>query len=220
MILLRLAACEKGYETKKNLAFVSILLIIVCFSQITYFQKASTDNELIKAVTTRPWTGENYPLLPSLSTEIKGGIVNELRNKEIRQSHEKLDAKRRNIDWFNGIEELEKLRAIWPLLSCLIHPHDDVQIEALNSLARLDDKRAIPFIIIYAEYIAVFEGGSENAALHGIIHKTIAKTLSSLTKIKLEIDGQNPEKLKLGIKLWRKWLIENDNLGEMEIKKI
>ena len=100
---------RKDMKRKKNLAFVSILLIIVCFSQITYFQKASTDNELIKAVTTRPWTGENYPLLPSLSTEIKGGIVDELRNKEIRQSYEKLDAKRRNIDWFNGIEELEKL---------------------------------------------------------------------------------------------------------------
>ena len=189
---------------------ISLLLIIICFSQISYSQKPFTDDELIKAATTRPWAGENYPLLPNLSTEVKGEIIGELNKTLIRQAYEKLDAKRRNVEWFAGVEELEKQKAVWSLLSCLIHPSEDVQINALRSLERLGDKRAVSFLLIYAEYMAVLEGGSENATIHGIIHESIAKTLSSLTGIKIEIKGQDPGRLKNGIKLWRKWLIENE----------
>lgn len=187
-----------------------LLLAIACFSQISYSQTPLTDDELIKSVTTRPWAGENYPLLPSLSSEIKGEISGELRKPSIRQSYEKLDAKRRNGEWFAGIVELEKQKAVWSLLSCLIHPSDDVQINALRSLERLGNIKAVPFILIYAEYMAVLEGGSENATIHGIIHESIAKTLSSLTGIKIEIKDQDPGRLKNGINLWRKWLVEKE----------
>ena len=207
----------------KNQIFIHIflLLVIACFSQISYSQKSLTDDELIKAVTTRLWAGENYPLLPSLSTEIKGEIIGELKKTSIRQSYEKLDAKRRNVEWFAGIEELEKQKAFWSLLSCLIHPSDDVQIYALRSLERLGNTKAVPFIIIYAEYMAVSEGGSENATIHGIIHESIAKTLSSLTGIKIQIKGQDPGRLKNGINLWRKWLVENEKPHqEMNWKRI
>jgi hypothetical protein len=207
----------------KNLIFTSLLLILitVCFSQTTYSQKTLTDVELIKAVTTRPWAGENYPLLPSLTTVIKGQVIGELNNPAIRRAYEKLDANRRNVDWFSGLEELEKLKAVWALLSCLIHPHDDVQIKALNSVERLNDKAAVPFLLVYAEYMAVLEGGSENATIHGIIHETIARTLSSLTGIKLKLDGQDPGRLMNGVMLWRKWLIENEkSYPEMNWRRV
>ena len=69
------------------------ILLILFLSQLftlTFSQGLLTDDELIKAVTTRPWKGENYPLLPALSTEIKGEIIGELRNPLIRSAYEKL----------------------------------------------------------------------------------------------------------------------------------
>lgn len=197
----------------KQLLFSSfIVLVMFNLLQVSYSQSLLTDDELIKAVTTRSWRGESYPLLPSLSTVIKSKVRGELKNNSIRKAYEKLNANRRNTEWFEGIEELEKQKAVWSLLSCLIHPSEDVQIYSLRSLEKLNDKRAIAFILIYAQYMSVFEGGSENATIHGIIHQTIAKTLSSLTNVKIEINQQNPEKLKQGVLHWYKWLIENEKL--------
>jgi hypothetical protein len=200
----------------KSLFFISFTSFLIMFhlSQISYSQTTLTNDELIKAAITRPWKGENYPLLPSLSTNIISEMYGELGKSSIRQAYQKLDAKRRNVEWFEGIEELEKQKAIWSLLSCLIHPSEDVQILALRSLEHLNNTRAVPFILVYAQYMAVFEGGSENATIHGIIHETIAKTLSTLTGIKVEIKSQDPRLLNHGIMLWYKWLAENEKFDE------
>jgi hypothetical protein len=32
----------------------------------------------------------------------------------------------------------------------------------------------------------------------------------ALTGVRVEVKGQNPERLKKGIKRWRKWLVEQD----------
>lgn len=174
---------------------------------------ASDPQELIKAATTRPWPGENYPALPSLSTEMQGLVANEIRSSpSVRNSYAKLDAAhRRNVEWFEGVAELEKQKALWSLLSCLIHPSEDVQIHALRSLERLGDTPAAPFLLIYAEYMAVPEAGSENATIHGIIHESIAQTLSVLSGKKVTLKGQDAAGLKRGIKIWRQWLVERDS---------
>jgi len=172
---------------------------------------AQAPKDLIKAATTRPWPGENYPALPSLSSEMLERVAGEITGSEtVRRAYEKLDARRRNVEWFDGVAELEKQKAVWSLLSCVCHPSDDVQIHALCSLKRLQDQRAIPFLLIYAEYMAVHESGSENATLHGIIHESIAETLSSLTGIGITIRGQNPDELKNGVRGWRRWLANQD----------
>ena len=194
------------------------ILIIIGLSSFAAIGFAQTNgrfgneprNDLVEAVTTRPWPGENYPALPSLPSRIQENILVEIATPAIRSAYEKLDAKRDNGDWFKGIEELEKQKAVWSLLSCVCHPDDGVQIHALRSLERLNDKRAVPFLLTYAEYMAVPESGSENATLHGIIQRSIAKTLSALTGVKVTIASQNPEMLKKGIKSWHKWLAEND----------
>src|SRR5919109_4386115 len=162
---------------------------------ILFFNQASIERspeELIRLATTRPWPGENSPVLPTLPTEIRDGIVHEINSsKNVRQYYEKLDAtNRRNVDWFDGVAGLQKERAIWSLLSGLCHPSDDVQLRALKSLAIVKDKRAVPFLLIYAEYMAVHEAGSENATIHGILHQSIAKTLSEITGVTISINDQ------------------------------
>lgn len=197
-------------EHMRNLILLFILLMFLLITS----SKASTAecNELIKVATTRPWGGENYPALPSLSTEMQGLVCGDIVSSlAVRNAYIKLDTKRRNVEWFQGVAELEKLKASWALQSCLIHPSEDVQIFALNSLERIKDKRSIPFLLIYADYMAVFEAGSENATIHGGIHQSVASTLSTLTGIKIEIKGQDPEALKQGIKKWRNWMVKNDS---------
>ncbi len=173
---------------------------------------AQSPLDLIKAATTRPWPGENYPVLPVLSTEMRGMVSNEIAGSAaIREAYEKLDAiRRRNVEWFEGIKELQQHKAVWSLQSCLCHPHDDVQIHALRSLQKLGDKRAVPFLLLYGEHMAVWESGSENATLHGIIHESTAATLSAITGVKVVLDGQDPDGLKRGLRKWRRWLVEQD----------
>jgi hypothetical protein len=89
-----------------------------------------------------------------------------------------------------------------------LHPSEDVQIEALRSLKRLGDKLAVPFLLVYAESQAVYEVGSENATIHGIIHETIAEVISDLTGIRLSVKGQAAEKLRQGVLVWRNWLMK------------
>lgn len=166
--------------------------------------------DLLKAATTRFGPGENYPVLPSLSTELRGRICNEITRPEIREAFELLDIQhKRNVDWFEAVERLEREQAVWSLHACLVHQSEDVQIEALRALGRLKNKDAVPFLLIYGDYMAVDEGGSENATIHGIIHESIANALSSITGIDVELKRrQDPEGLKRGLRLWAKWLVK------------
>jgi WD40 repeat protein len=170
--------------------------------------------DLVKAATSRVgFSPEGYPVLPTLSTEMRGRVCDEIeQSAAVRRAYERLDvATRCNVDWFEGVAELEKERAVWSLVSCLCHPARGVQIRALRSLERLKDTRAVPFLLLYAEYMAVILEGSECATIHGVIHETVAKTLSTLTGMQVILQGQDPEGLKKGIKRWRKWLASHDN---------
>jgi len=181
---------------------IYLLFVAQIFSLGVIAQSPLKDNHLIDAVMKRPWLGENYPPLPDLPIEIRKNILEEMVGSSVKESLSKLDLTRRNTDWFLGVENLEKSKSIWSLQLCLIHPSDDVQIYALRSIERIGDDRVIPFILVYAKHMAVFEGGSENATVHGVIHKTIAKTMSKLTGIEVKIKGQDPDKLLEGIGLW------------------
>jgi hypothetical protein len=169
--------------------------------------------ELLKAALSREgFPAENHPILPALSTEMRGLVCNEIaQSRAVRRAFEKLDVTRRNVEWFEGVQELEQQRAVWCLQACLCHPSDDVQIHALRSLERVRDTRAVPFVVLYAEYMAVYEEGSENATIHGNIHASVARTLSTLTGEELVVKGQDPRKLKEGIRRWRRWLVRQDD---------
>jgi|GEM_PF-4569417 len=165
---------------------------------------------LIRAATTPPAPGENYPALPSLSTEMRRHVANEITDsKAVRAAYAKLDVQAQNVTWFEGVGELEKAKAVWCLQSCLCHPSSDVQIRALQSLRRLGNVKAVPFLVIYAEYMAVLVEGSEGATIHGVLQSELAKTLSTLTKVEVTVHKhQDPEGLKKGIRRWQKWLSE------------
>ena len=187
-------------------------MLVVLYSAASVAAADATPLDLIQSAITRPWSGESFPVLPTLSTEMRGRVSNEIiKSSEIRDAYSLLDVKnRRNVEWFRGIARLEKAKAVWSLQSCLCHPSEDVQIRALQSLERLGDKHAVPFLLIYSEYMAVLEAGSENATIHGIIHESIARTCSALTSVRVALNGQDPEGLKLGIKKWRRWLVSQD----------
>jgi hypothetical protein len=197
-----------------NATLITLLLAVVPAAN-------ETPGDLVRAATARVgFPPEGYPVLPSLSTEVRGRVCNEIANSSaVRGAYEKLDvAKRRNVDWFGGVAELEKQRAEWCLQSCLCHPSQDVQIHALRSLERLKDKSAVSFLVLYAEYMAVPVEGSENATVHGVIHESLAKTLSALTGEEVTLKGQDEEGLKKGIKRWRKWLVLKDEIGQIPEK--
>jgi hypothetical protein len=171
----------------------------------------ATPKDMVDAVVVRPGKGENHPVLPSLPTDLRFKIMNQLATSQpIREAYAKLDAGQRNVSWFEGIAELEKQKAVWPLLSVLCHHSEDAQVYALRSLRQVGDKKAVPFLLIYADYMAVWEEGSENATVHGVVHTEIAKTLSSLTGIQVDIKGQDVEGLKKGIHLWKKWQVQEE----------
>ncbi|CAN5553817.1 hypothetical protein BH18ACI3_BH18ACI3_08640 [soil metagenome] len=188
-------------------ALVLTFSISLIFAQS--HSNSSVDDKLIYDATTRPWAGTNYPELPKLPAHIRSKIYRELKKSQIREAYIKLDAKRRNVEWFDAIVTLEKKKAVWALLSCLVHPNEDVQSYAIRSLERVNNKKAVPFLLEYATSMAVLELGSENATIHGGIQESVARTLSKLTRIEIRIKGQDPEKLKTGLILWRKWCSEN-----------
>src|SRR6185295_225530 len=99
-----------------------VLLLVVANGTLVVGRSLDTDcDTLISAVTTRPWPGQNYPPLPQLSDAMRARVCEELgASSSARAAYLKLNAAdRRNVEWFEGIDELERCRAIWSLLSCL-----------------------------------------------------------------------------------------------------
>ena len=137
---------------------LGIIILVIMVAPVSPAMTYQDPKDLIKAATTRPWPGAHYPPLPSLSSEMLEKVASEITASEaVRRAYEKLDARRRNVEWFEGAAELEKQKAVWSLPSCLSHPSDDVHFHALRGLQRLQDKRAVPFLLIYAESMAVYE---------------------------------------------------------------
>jgi len=205
----------------KNLYFC-LIPVVLCF--LIKIQFAAEDEfeeiivevpqeiaELITAVTSRPWRGKDMPPRPQLTGEVKQGIVEELTSDPERLLlYAKLNSKNRNTTWFEGISELTEKKAMWCLVSGLCHSSDDVQIKCARALSKLKDAKIVPFMLVVAKAFAVFEGGSENAALHGIFQHELANGLNTIlgTSVKLR-KYQDPEVLKKGISVWRAALSTN-----------
>ncbi|MEX0653823.1 MAG: HEAT repeat domain-containing protein [Phycisphaeraceae bacterium] len=170
---------------------------------------------LLQAATTPSPAQRVHPALPALPTAMRSRVINEIHDSpEVRRAFALLDvSERRNVQWFEGIELLEQAEALWSLQACLVHPSEDVQIHALRALGRLGNERAVPFLLIYAHHMAVLEVGSENATIHGIIHRTLAETVSTLTGVRIALDGQDPQGLRRGIRMWARAWLERSELG-------
>ncbi len=164
--------------------------------------------DLITPATTPLRPEAVYPALPSLSTAMRGHIVEEMNEERVRRAFERLNPRRDNNECFEAVDILEKEKAEWSLQACLVHPSEDVQIRALLALGRLRSENAVPFLFIYGHYMAVHEAGSENATIHGIIHRTLAQTLSTITGVEVSIEGQDPEGLERGLLKWTRWLLD------------
>lgn len=185
---------------------MNVIHFTLCLFLVAEVHSEDDPGKLLAAMTKRPWPGVCYPPLPALSATMTGNIGNEINGRPaLIEAIRQLDPARSNNDWFDAVAMLEREKAVWSLQACLCHPSEDVQIHALRSLQKLGDPTAVPFILIYADYMAVFESGSENATIHGIIHMSIAATLSALTGISAKIERQDPEALRKAIRQWTRW---------------
>jgi hypothetical protein len=137
--------------------------------------------------------GGSAAAVPGLLTaEVQAAVVQELAaSPATRRSLQKLalSGPSAHLAWFAGVEELERQRAVWPLLACLAHRDPDVQIVAVAALARLMDRRSLPGLLAYARTLDVVVAGSENATIHGIAQAATAKALSDLAGLGLSFTG-------------------------------
>jgi hypothetical protein len=184
-------------------------LVVSALLSLNLYAEA-TPAELIKAATTRPWPGKNIPELPLLTDDLVSHVSRELAaDPNVLKAYSGLDAKKGNLDWFASVSELERREAIWSVLSALCHPHSDVQVHALRSLTRLKRERALPFLLKYAESMAVNIDGSESATIHGVIHQELGKAIAAITGLEVKLRaGQDPEAIKAAAEHARKWLKE------------
>lgn len=151
---------------------------------------------------------KTYPERPPLSPQVRAGVEKELAGSaERKASYGKLGAARRNVEWFEGIEELTKHGAVWCLATGLCHPHVDAQIYSARALGKLKDLRAAPFLLTVAEANNLLVSGSENATLHGILQHALADALNATLGTDVRLDpGQDPRGLTAGLPVWRKAL--------------
>ncbi len=186
------------------------LTLIVVFVGSVAFAAEPNPLELIAAATKLPGPGERYPVLPALSSRMQGQVASEIAaSPAVHAAFNQLNSSRSNHDWISGIIALERQKAIWSLQASLCHPNDDVQIDALRALGRLKDSRAVPFLLLYADYMAVIVPGSESATIHGIIHHEVAETLSLITGLEIQIEGQDPEGLQKAIVRWTRGQLDH-----------
>ncbi|MBM4039992.1 MAG: hypothetical protein FJ290_15925, partial [Planctomycetes bacterium] len=128
----------------------------------------------------------------------------------IDQVYPRLDCRKRNTDWFSGIEGLRSMNASWCLATGLAHPHVDVRIKSAQALGQRGDPAVIGPLLEAARRNAELVGGSENATLHGIYQHALADALNHLTGSQVKLrEGQDPEGLRKGIEAWEKWLSDN-----------
>lgn len=165
---------------------------------------ASESTRTIEKTLELPRMGPQLPLAP-LPEEARRQAAEALAGAPlVRAAFERLDVRHRNVEWFAGLDELERQRAVWPLVAALWHPSPDVQLRALRALARVADPAVVAPLLTYAESMALFVEGSERATLHGLLHEALAETLSALTGVPVSLQGQDPDGLLRGIAAWRR----------------
>jgi hypothetical protein len=161
---------------------------------------------IIDAAIKNPW-GPGDLILPVPPGFLRGEAANEMaKDVETANAMTALDSTKENTSWFAALKILEAKKAVGCLQIVLDHPSDDVQIKALEALDSIDNSQAVPFLLIYAQYVNKNVEGSENATIQAIKMETLANTLSGLTGIEVKVKGQDCEALKHGISEWMEWL--------------
>jgi hypothetical protein len=89
----------------------------------------------------------------------------------------------------------------------------DLGIQTANALGRLGDPRAVPVLAGAARRAAHHVSGSEEATIHSIFQRAIARALARLTGLELGMQpGQDPEGLGRLAEAAEKWWSENERL--------
>jgi hypothetical protein len=151
-------------------------------------------------------TGTDYPGCPPLAVEVKRGVAREVaKSAAVREALELLDPEHVNVVMFDAVAALEREHAVFTLAAAVCHDSDDVKIKSARALAALADPTPLPFLLEVADRFAVFEDGSENATIHGVLQHDLAAALNAMTAEHVTLgEGQDPDALRAGIVVWRK----------------
>ena len=151
-------------------------------------------------------TGQDYPGCPPLSMELRQGVAREVeRSQAVRMALLELDPAHDNNTTFDAVATLRSERAAFSLAAGVCHDSDDVKIKSARALAELADPGPLAFLLEVADRFAVFESGSENATLHGVLQHALAAALNGMTAEHVKLgDGQDPTGLRAGIDVWRR----------------
>jgi hypothetical protein len=131
-----------------------------------------------------------------------------LKNPQTKELLAKLSAAAPRAEQLAAAAELERRKAYGCLLMGLGSPAVDLRIRCARALANAVDPSRNPIpvrmLITTATSAAVFQSGSENAALHALYQHALAESLNKLTQSNVRLKpGQDPEGLKAGVAIWQ-----------------
>ena len=193
--------------------FFSLLFVAICACAMG---AELSLGKIVDNVVKRPST-PIHPDLPLLPQKVRSLAETEIAaDPSVKGAMSLLSVDRSNTEWFKGVETLRQKRSVWCLQSALCHPHEDVQLRSLRALREIRDPRAVRFLIVYADKMAVGVLGTEPATIHIMIIREVSTTLSALTGVKFNLlEGQDTVGLQRGIKLCVDWLEKNErNAGQ------
>jgi hypothetical protein len=169
---------------------------------------AEVERLIAAALAPYPAGRRDYPACPPLTDELKRGVAAELsKTPALKGVWERLAPEKSNVTQFDAVEELKAAGASFSLAANLCHNSDDVKIKSARALGALRDRAPAPFMLAVAAAFAVFEDGSENATIHGILQHALAEALNAITGAKVTLGhSQDPEGLRAGIAIWERAL--------------
>jgi len=187
-------------------------LVLLALSAIAVRAESSL-RELMDQVVRRP-AYTMHPDLPVLSAKVRAGAEAEMAaDAEVKEAMRLLSVERSNVDRFRGVELLARKRAVWCLQATLCDPRGDMRSEALRALRKIGDPRAVRFLIIFADKMAVTVMGSECATIHSITIRELGATLAALTGVKIKLVGpQDVGELRRVMQRSAEWLMEYEKM--------
>ncbi len=172
--------------------------------------------ELIDAVAL---PGKGPVNLPAPTIAVRAGVATEVFGAW--GSYKNLGSGKTNADFSRAVQELIRVKAVWCISTGLCHRNKDVQIRCARALGDLKGIRPARFLLTVAHANAVYVEGSESASLHGILQHALTKALNRIlgTSVHLK-EGQDPEGLEAGIKVWSAALANKEKTDYAPLVKV
>ncbi len=147
---------------------------------------------------------EPDPRPPVPTTRLRRDVYGEFGHRPgVLEAFAKLSPRRPSADWHAGLAELERARAVACLELALCHPSHGLQREALAALGRVNDRKVVPFLLVFANYLA--DGGGGEQVREGL-HAELMQAMRTITGVPAEGPDRTPISLRNAIAAWQSCL--------------